>query len=76
MSDAIGVALLGLGNVGGAVAAALLERADELAERAGAPLALRRVAVRDPARRATRRSRRACSRGTRWRRRPTPRRTS
>ena len=48
MSDAIGVALLGLGNVGGAVAAALLERADELAERAGAPLALRRVAVRDP----------------------------
>ena len=48
MTDAIGVGLLGLGNVGGTVAAALLERDAELEARAGAPLALRGVAVRDP----------------------------
>ncbi len=41
------VALLGLGNVGTGVAKVLLDRADRLAQRAGRPLQLKRVVVRD-----------------------------
>ncbi len=50
MAREIGIGFLGMGNVGGAVAAALLERSREFREKVGAPLALRRVAVKDPAR--------------------------
>ena len=50
MAREIGIGFLGMGNVGGAVAAALLERSREFHEQAGAPLTLRRVAVKDPAR--------------------------
>jgi homoserine dehydrogenase len=42
------IALIGCGNVGGGVARLLLEQKDRLAARAGRPLALRRVVVRDP----------------------------
>jgi homoserine dehydrogenase len=41
------VALLGLGNVGTGVAKLLLEHADRIARRAGRPIELRRVIVRD-----------------------------
>ena len=43
-----GIALIGCGNVGGGVVRLLLEHADRLAARAGRPLELRRVVVRDP----------------------------
>ncbi|MCC6959775.1 MAG: homoserine dehydrogenase [Dehalococcoidia bacterium] len=43
----IGVGLIGLGVVGGGVARALLERRDYFARRVGAPLIVRRAAVRD-----------------------------
>lgn len=43
----IGIALLGLGTVGSAVAQVLLSKADSLAEQSGAPLVLRKVLVRD-----------------------------
>ena len=46
----VGVVLLGLGVVGGGVARALLEKADTYSQRAGAPIVLRRVLVRDIAR--------------------------
>ncbi len=45
--NSIGVGLLGLGTVGGAVAGALVERADGLARKAGCPLHLEGVLVRD-----------------------------
>jgi homoserine dehydrogenase len=48
MSEPLGVALVGCGTVGGGVAKILLEYSDRLAQRAGRPLALRRVVVRDP----------------------------
>jgi homoserine dehydrogenase len=48
MSDALGVALVGCGTVGGGVAKILTAHADRLTRRAGRPLALRRVVVRDP----------------------------
>src|SRR5438132_8080552 len=51
MSDPFGIALLGCGTVGGGVAQLLLERPDLLAERAGRPLTLRHVVVRDQAKR-------------------------
>jgi homoserine dehydrogenase len=41
------VALLGLGNVGAGVARLLLEQSERLARRAGRPIELRRVIVRD-----------------------------
>jgi homoserine dehydrogenase len=44
----IGIGLLGLGNVGGGVAAILSDRAAVYARRVGRPIALRRVLVRDP----------------------------
>lgn len=44
------VALLGLGNVGAALASELQRRSDAIADRAGGPLELVGAAVRDPAR--------------------------
>jgi homoserine dehydrogenase len=49
MSEPLGIGLIGCGTVGSGVAKLLLEKADRLAVRAGRPLALRRVVVRDPA---------------------------
>jgi homoserine dehydrogenase len=49
MSDTLGIALVGCGTVGGGVADILLRHHDRLARRAGRPLALRRVVVRDAA---------------------------
>jgi homoserine dehydrogenase len=48
MSDTLGIALVGCGTVGAGVAHVLLARADRVAQRAGRPLVLRRVVVRDP----------------------------
>ena len=47
MKREIGVGLIGLGNVGGGVARALLERGDYFARQVGAQLVVRRAAVRD-----------------------------
>ena len=47
MAEVIGVGLLGCGIVGGSVARILLEHADEIAERVGARLEIRKVAVRN-----------------------------
>jgi homoserine dehydrogenase len=47
----LGIALIGCGTVGTGVAKLLLEHPDRLAARAGRPLALRRVVVRNPERR-------------------------
>ena len=44
----INIVLLGLGVVGGGVAASLLEKADSYARRVGVPLVIRRALVRDP----------------------------
>ncbi len=49
MSEALGIALIGCGTVGGGVARLLQEQGERLAIRAGRPLLLRRVVVRDPA---------------------------
>ena len=46
--EPLGIALCGCGTVGGGVAKLLLEQRDRLAARAGRPLVLRRVVVRDP----------------------------
>jgi len=46
----LGVALLGLGVVGSEVARTLIERAKDLAQAVGRPLALRHILVRDPSR--------------------------
>ncbi|AMV29821.1 Homoserine dehydrogenase [Gemmata sp. SH-PL17] len=48
MSDTINIALIGCGTVGGGVARVLLANADRVTQRAGRPIALRRVVVRDP----------------------------
>lgn len=48
-SEPLGVALIGCGTVGGGVAKILLDHRDRLAARAGRPIVLRRVVVRDPA---------------------------
>ena len=50
MADDVGIGLIGLGTVGSAVARRLVADLELLGERAGAIPALRRVAVRDPAR--------------------------
>ena len=50
MATELGVALLGAGTVGAAVARELEEHADRLASRSGGPLVLRHVAERDPSR--------------------------
>ena len=47
MKREIGVGLIGLGTVGGGVARALLERRDYFARQVGAPLVVRKAAVRD-----------------------------
>jgi homoserine dehydrogenase len=48
MPNPFGIALLGCGTVGGGVVKLLLGHADRLADRAGRPLELRHVVVRDP----------------------------
>ena len=47
--EPLGIALIGCGTVGGGVARLLLEHRERLAARAGRPLLLRRVVVRDRA---------------------------
>src|SRR5690349_16741862 len=47
MSREIGVGIIGLGVVGGGAAKALIERQEYFARQVGAPLVVRRVAVRD-----------------------------
>jgi homoserine dehydrogenase len=47
MNDAVGISLLGAGNVGGGVIAALAAGAERHAGHVGRPLTLRRVLVRD-----------------------------
>src|SRR5262245_25725075 len=47
MNEPLNIALLGCGTVGGGVAKMLLEQGDRLAARAGRPLHLSRVVVRD-----------------------------
>src|SRR5689334_3122589 len=49
MTEPFGIALIGCGTVGGGVAKLLLDQPQRLAERAGRPLVLRRVVVRDTA---------------------------
>ncbi|MSQ40978.1 MAG: homoserine dehydrogenase [Dehalococcoidia bacterium] len=46
--QALGVGLLGLGVVGGGVATALLQKADQIRHRLGVPLVIRKALVRDP----------------------------
>ncbi|MGH7173168.1 MAG: homoserine dehydrogenase, partial [Gemmataceae bacterium] len=48
MNEPLGIALMGCGTVGGGVARLLLEQGTRLTARAGRPLVLRRVVVRDP----------------------------
>jgi homoserine dehydrogenase len=47
MSEPLGVSLIGCGTVGGGVAHLLLNQGDRLAQRAGRPILLRHVVVRD-----------------------------
>jgi homoserine dehydrogenase len=49
VSEPLGIALIGCGTVGSGVARLLREQSERLAVRAGRPLVLRRVVVRDPA---------------------------
>lgn len=49
MNEPLGIALIGCGTVGGGVARLIMEQGERLADRAGRPLLLRRVVVRDPA---------------------------
>src|SRR5579871_2603642 len=48
VNEPLGIALIGCGTVGSGVARLLREQGERLAVRAGRPLALRRVVVRDP----------------------------
>ena len=48
MTEPFGIALLGCGTVGSGVVKLLLEQGDRVAGRAGRPIALRHVVVRDP----------------------------
>src|SRR5579875_3067333 len=48
VSEPLGIALIGCGTVGSGVARLLQEQGERLAIRAGRPLVLRRVVVRDP----------------------------
>ncbi len=50
MAEPVGISLLGAGNIGSAVVAALAGGAERYAARVGRPLALRRVLVRDTSR--------------------------
>jgi homoserine dehydrogenase len=47
MSEAVGIALVGCGTVGSGVAHVLIAHADRIAQRAGRPLVLKHVVVRD-----------------------------
>src|SRR5437016_4062957 len=47
MAEPLGIALIGCGTVGTGVARLILQQSDRLAARAGRPLVLRRVVVRD-----------------------------
>jgi homoserine dehydrogenase len=47
--DPFGIGLIGCGNVGSGVAKLLLEQPERMTARAGRPIELRRVVVRDPA---------------------------
>src|SRR4051794_38037010 len=47
MNEPLGIAILGCGTVGTGVAKLLLEQRERLAQRAGRPLVLRSVVVRD-----------------------------
>jgi homoserine dehydrogenase len=49
VNEPLGIALIGCGTVGGGVARLLLEQGERLAARAGRPLVLRHVVVRDSA---------------------------
>jgi homoserine dehydrogenase len=49
MTEALNLALLGCGTVGGGVAKVLLDQRERVTQRAGRPLILKRVVVRDPA---------------------------
>ena len=49
-NNPINIGLLGLGVVGGGVAAALLEQPEAIAAQTGRPVNLKRVLVRDPSR--------------------------
>jgi len=49
MGRSIGIGMIGLGVVGGGVVRALQERGEYFARQVGAPLVVRRIAVRDPA---------------------------
>src|SRR5262245_60820088 len=53
MLKPLGVALLGCGTVGSGVAELLLNQSDRLAKRAGRPIQLRHVVVRNPKRTRT-----------------------
>src|SRR3954454_11422594 len=48
MADPLNIALVGGGTVGGGVAKLLLQHPDRVAARAGRPVHLKRVVVRDP----------------------------
>ena len=48
MTEPLGVALIGCGTVGSGVAKLLLSQPERIEARAGRPLVLRRVVVRDP----------------------------
>src|SRR5947207_2189467 len=48
--EPLGIAMIGCGTVGGGVVKLLLEEPERLTARAGRPLVLRRVVVRDPGR--------------------------
>src|SRR5437899_10823799 len=48
VSEPLGIALVGCGTVGSGVARLLLEQPERLTARAGRPLQLRRILVRDP----------------------------
>ena len=50
MTNTAGISMLGAGNVGSGVIAALAGGAERYAERVGRPLELRRVLVRDASR--------------------------
>ena len=57
MADPLNIALVGCGTVGGGRGEILLDHPDRLAARAGRPVHLKRVVVRDPAQAAADRSR-------------------
>jgi homoserine dehydrogenase len=51
--ESIGIGLMGLGVVGSGVAKTLLEKEDAIAQQVGCPLKIKRILVRNPARKRT-----------------------